>query len=387
MKRIHVFAIIGIILSILILGLIFFPHLFYDRFIWKYFWGPIKADALGHPVERNGILASEGYTFISEIVYGILLVIALMGIYKLLKFLQIRVDFPFFLAFFPYILLGPITRVLEDSGLYSPPFQYLFISPLIYIQLGIYSFGFLIFGVYLERLGSNKSDILKKFSMVLIATNILYLFIYFLWRDYFAHFVSPFLIAFFSGICLFFIAYQLKKENFDHNSVLFSSGLFFLLPSIVGLWLTGNGWGIGENRISTLPIVLGLSVGITLAIFFLAKFFNKIGFRSIAPFAIGMNCSLIFAHLLDGWSSYIAVHKLGYMEKHPLPSFIMDSFGEIAYPILKLGMILAIIYFLDVVFKKDLEREPILPGLLKIFIFILGFAPGMRDLLRIVMGI
>jgi uncharacterized membrane protein len=90
--------------------------------------------------------------------------------------------------------------------------------------------------------------------------------------------------------------------------------------------------------------------------------------------------------MIDGWTSYIAVSMLGYGEKHPLPRLIMESCG-IGYPILKLGMILAIIYLLDVVFREELKDKPLLTNLIKIFIFALGFSPGVRDLLRVVMGV
>ena len=39
-----IFAVVFIITA----GLILAPSLFYDQWIWKYYWGPIVADASGH---------------------------------------------------------------------------------------------------------------------------------------------------------------------------------------------------------------------------------------------------------------------------------------------------------------------------------------------------
>ena len=105
------FAVVFIITA----GCIFAPSLFYDQWIWKYYWGPIVADASGHSVSGNGIYAYEGYTLISEITYGVILIIALYVIYKLLKKLKITIDWRFCLALMTYILFGPVSRVLEDA--------------------------------------------------------------------------------------------------------------------------------------------------------------------------------------------------------------------------------------------------------------------------------
>jgi uncharacterized membrane protein len=46
-----------------------------------------------------------------------------------------------------------------------------------------------------------------------------------------------------------------------------------------------------------------------------------------------------------------------------------------------------VIYVFDVLYKKELGRYSRLANLLKIGIFILGVSPGLRDLLRVTMGV
>ena len=53
------------------LGIVFLPSIFYDQFIWKYFWGPVVEDALNKPVSYNGIPAAQKFTLISELIYGL----------------------------------------------------------------------------------------------------------------------------------------------------------------------------------------------------------------------------------------------------------------------------------------------------------------------------
>ena len=57
------------------------------------------------------------------------------------------------------------------------------------------------------------------------------------------------------------------------------------------------------------------------------------------------------------------------------------------FPIVKFLLILGIIYLFDVSFKKELVQYQRLINLLKIGILILGFSPGLRDLLRVTMGV
>ena len=51
----------------------------------------------------------------------------------------------------PFILFGPVTRVLEDTGYFDEPFVYWFISPLIYLQIAAYALFFVFLGYYLEK--------------------------------------------------------------------------------------------------------------------------------------------------------------------------------------------------------------------------------------------
>ena len=152
-------------------------------------------------------------------------------------------------------------------------------------------------------------------------------------------------------------------------------------------WIFGFPWDeAGETYLLILPIVSGLLVGTLLIVFFLSR-------KKILPISpSGINMFLILGQMLDGWTSYVAVKdpfNLGliYSEKHPLPLFLMDSGYGIAYPLLKLALIIGVIYLIDTPFKEELQKHHNLGNLLKISIVILGFSPGLRDLLRVVMGI
>ena len=116
---------VSIIIFLIIMALVvLMPSIFYDQWIWKHYWGPVVADAAGGVAYHNGVQADEGYTIIAELTYGIILIIALFGIYKLIKRLDIKVNWRFALALMPYILYGPVSRVLEDAEFFEEPVIY-----------------------------------------------------------------------------------------------------------------------------------------------------------------------------------------------------------------------------------------------------------------------
>ncbi|MHC1624736.1 MAG: DUF63 family protein, partial [Methermicoccaceae archaeon] len=69
---------------------------------------------------------------VNTITWAIILAVSLLMVYRLLQKMGITPDNRFLPALLPYIIMGPILRVVEDAGLVSPPLSYLLITPLIY---------------------------------------------------------------------------------------------------------------------------------------------------------------------------------------------------------------------------------------------------------------
>jgi len=127
-----------VLLSVFIALIVVLPEALYDNFIWKYFWGPIVADAEGvYLAEHNGVIAHAGYNTVNTATYALLTIAVLYVAYGSMKGKTSEHDIEkFFFALFPLIIYGSVARVLEDAGLFlSLPLQAMFISPLIYIQM------------------------------------------------------------------------------------------------------------------------------------------------------------------------------------------------------------------------------------------------------------
>jgi uncharacterized membrane protein len=388
----------SIILCILgtILGCIFLPYLFYDQWIWKYYWGPIVADAAGHPVAHNGIYAYEGYTLISEITYGIILITALFFIYRLLKTLKITIDWRFCLALMPYILFGPVTRVLEDTTFFTIPVVYWFISPLIYLQIAVYAIGFLIIGWYLERIAEKKT-LKRAFSWYLLLVLFFNSFYYLLWLlniNYGARTIHPLVFTVLSVLSFTPLCYSLyQKQRLTTNKIIFSGGFLLLAPSLylIAWWIAGYQWNYTSGvRFDIFMLISGLVVSILAVAYLFSRFSNLKD--KLEPYRKPLNLAMIAGHMIDGLTSYVSIYdplKMGvplYLEKHPASNFLMETWPPL-FPIVKFLLIIVVIYLFDIFYKKDLRHYQALVNLLKIGILILGFSPGVRDLLRVTMGV
>ncbi len=160
-------AIVGAVATALAFGSLLFPRQVYDRFLWRYFWGPVAADGQGaqcavrHESGRTELLTSNadcsaavaagevvafpGYTTVSTISYVFILLAMLVGVIFLLRRLAIGTEFRFFYALFPFMLFGGTLRTVEDAGIAAMragtepligfPWSALLISPFIYFTV------------------------------------------------------------------------------------------------------------------------------------------------------------------------------------------------------------------------------------------------------------
>jgi len=388
---------LGILLGILVViavGYLLAPTLIYDQWIWKYYWGPVVADATGHSVSHNGVVAQEGYTLISEITYGVILVYALYALYKLLKKLDIRIDWYFCLALFPYILFGPVTRVLEDTSYFTEPFVYWFISPLIYFQTAFYVLLFLFLGYYLQKKAFSLKKTLRVLLIVFLFIDGIYTILWVLGFDYGASRIEPWFFCMLSFFAFLPLLYRfLKNQTVTINTVIFSGGLLIVLPCffLVGRWMAGDQWSSSSGTyITVFWLIIGL-ISLILGIVALVAWVFRNNER-IAVYKHPLNLSMLGGHLIDGITSYISIYDpwhMGlpsYIEKHPASNTLMEVWPPL-FPIVKFLLIILVIFVFDVYYKKELERYPRLINLLKIGIFILGVSPGLRDLLRVTMGV
>ena len=166
-------------------------------------------------------------------------------------------------------------------------------------------------------------------------------------------------------ITLLFAVFIERKTNFDYRYIIFTVGAVVCIPNILFM--------SPINLVATLQLV---SVwAIVSSIFVLLR--NKWSLLSNR-----FNLSVLMAHLFDASSTYIAVDYYGYYEQHVLPSALTALFGTalVMFP-LKIVVILGALYIIDTYIE-----DRTIANMLKLAIFILGLAPGLRNFLSLIMG-
>jgi len=383
--QLHLYTILSLVIItpvlVLIVGYLLFPEVIWDKFLWKYYWGPIVADAEDRTI--GGI--SEVYNPVDTLTYAIILMASVIAIYRILEKFKVKIDGWFTLSIVPFILFGSFVRVLEDAGSFEPPIIYLFISPIIYIWVGLMTLGLLLLSVHTSRVLKRGNETLG-FTMIGIGFAIMVSIVlagHFIWGDD-IDYSLPVAFPPLFGALIYCGLYFLHKRSsmLTTSTLLLGFGLFPMCLALIALLMVYS-----ELEVFGALAIIGLSIGLTVVIWDIARSLQD-KYQSLAVFLPGINLLLIFGHLLDGAATFIGIDYFGYHEKHVLPTFLIDTMGTAFVMVpLKIVIICAIIYVLDDLFKEDLKNDRTLVGLIKITILVLGLAPGTRDLVRLGLGV
>ncbi|MEE8401827.1 MAG: DUF63 family protein [Candidatus Hydrothermarchaeaceae archaeon] len=181
-------------------------------------------------------------------------------------------------------------------------------------------------------------------------------------RSFFLITPGIFFTTFFMALASLALSKYLERaRGIGYHKSLFSIGAVLLVP-LLTLVLQNI---IAPVNLIYIIVLTGLSSAVTIVIFRTMKFTKK-EIRFIVP-----------AHMLDASATFLAVEYLGYFEEHVFENFLIQLLGTalIIFPlkIIVLAIVLTVI--------KRLES-----GYFWYFaIMVLGYAPGLRDTLTIVL--
>ena len=114
------------------------------------------------------IIYDSGYNPVNTVTWAILLGICILGLIRIFKRLDLKMDEKLVLYTLPYVLAGSSLRVIEDAGLVTPPASYLLITPLIY---------FLVFLVTTASLILTRKILGENFHRVYATIGLLWTFV------------------------------------------------------------------------------------------------------------------------------------------------------------------------------------------------------------------
>ena len=326
--------------------------------------------------------------------------------------------------------------------LFDIPLSYIFISPLIYIVLGILVLGLVFYFHHVERwledatrtkdpqddeqagkerAGKSSSRPLltvprsiHRMLAVLVSLPLLVFLVCYLVLQAMDSAVFEVYLNIWAVIILTVVFIVVAAWFFDAKGFSLSLGLgfvglyimsFFVLYVIRFVWFDNWYEGGDEVKLWVMPAIIGLAFLASCLVYLLARFVERKGQPepeternntfvhvklTLLTFLNPLNLAVLFSHFLDAAATFVGIDYFSYREKHVLPSFLIDITGTAAvmFP-LKFLIVCLIVYLIDVYYRKELKESGFenLDGLLKLSIIILGLAPGMRDMLRLAMGV
>ena len=349
-----------------VIGSVVYPKEFYAQFIWRYFWGPVVADAYGvQQVERiNGMLnlnptsstgaviAEPGYTTISTVTYAAVLVYVIAGLVLFSDKFKIRLEKETFIGLIPFMIVGGLLRVSEDINTivygttesFTIPFPYntLLISPLIYGTI----FAVSLLALYISIEGE-KREIVDNYHVAL------------------------------GGI-----------------------GVLLVMITLCGILVSSVVYPFLSFNYLVLLITIILSTGLSISVYYgLERFSDEINDGTGV-----LGIVVIWAHSLDGvvnvisldWAEAVGL-GVQYQPKHVVNSLIRQVTSTVqpeavsnligvtwSFIILKVGVAVFLIWAFDEEFENNNRR---LFVLLLLAATAVGLGPGSRDLMRIVIGV
>ena len=412
---------IGMFIAI-ILAITFVPQV---NSIWEeYFVNPIQSDACEagtSDCDKSG----AKYNIYNTIAYGFCFFLFFTIINELLEYWKIVIDDKFVFNSIPLLILGGVVRVLEDADAFEPPIQYIMISPLIYGTITAIALLFIALGVWLSK--SELSSKEKAIGLIAFAIGSYGLWWYFAPGEWIhpsswslivlsaAALIAEFLrsrplkdpIMFFgiSSTLLVILAYLNLAQNELVNpemlwDTIIIAGILTILIWFLS-WFVSN-YGLPnvmfvilfvlfsfnlyliKDVANSSEIIMLMSLGIIISL--IGSFaFHHAKWMPAAHMLNPLYLVLYFGHFIDGSATFLGIDKYGYVEKHVLPTWFIETFGTAIVMLpLKFLVVTGVIVALENEEHKDDQKQMI--SLLILFLLALGLGPGTRDILRIMFG-
>ncbi len=247
---------------------------FFEDVIWRYYWGPIKADA--ENVARltyHGVVAHSGYNVVNTLSWAALLGLCILGIAQMLRHYRTPMDARLIVAATAWVVVGSMAHVLEDTGLFATPTQYVFITPPIYLLFGAFGIAAFLLGQQLKKVEA-RSDVhgaLRVLLLVHVILAVLWLGLWLKEWSQLTQYVNPLWVA---GIALvsYFVArhFALRAGRIDPTQLCLtlSLGTYLLVIAYIVSFLKDPWMEPSDNRIPWSSLAApGLALAVTALVY------------------------------------------------------------------------------------------------------------------------
>lgn len=398
---------------------------FYRNVVWKYWWGPIKADAhpggkylcsdgnppVGLSCADGHVIAEAGYNLVNTASWAILLAVCLLGIAQMMRALNGTMDNTTIVGAVGWVLAGSVFHVLQDANLFQQPLEFLFITPPIYLMFGAFGIFSFAYGHYAkvvaERTGSTEAGLQKVWFLFVIVV-LAYTFLWVIQWDQIVRYLNPLWIAIAALVTFVVVRQRVGKVGAirpGEMTLIFSIGWILISLVYVRNYLA-NPWPgeIPDDHLRfawwVAPLAAAAVAGL---VYVVAKWRKDAGSKVAFAYMMPMNLLLIFSQMVDAFGTAIGIDLSTYTEKHVLSEGVRAgaeslwgslgwAWGEdhptfTGFAAVKLAVSLLVIYAIDIQSKEDVKKYPTMIGLVKFAIIMVGIGPGVRNITRMSLGI
>ncbi len=328
-------------------------------------------------IEENFIepvLECGDFNIFNSLAYALVLIIAVIGVHRLIRKLDIHIDRHFALAILPFILWASSMRVLSDKACGA--------AEEAAIRAGMHTDFLSASGAaYNTHLAQQKAFEFLSSSFMPDAAASAYSWVAAVFRTPLAY-----LLTFFFALAVFLLSVWLERLLAKRKvKIPYWKTMLFIgaIAALVNLAL------LPYRNVAAFVQIVGLMIfssAFTYALIYLGSFLaeknRKERLKDSINILLKKDIQLIMAaHYLDASATYVGLKFLGYREQHPVVEFVTNLLGPESFFILKAIVVLPILWYID---KNEENRD--FRNFLKIVILILGLAPGLRDMIRIVVG-
>ena len=411
-------GIICTVIFVVIAGLIFTPDLFWDDFVKIYIWDPIVKDA--------GSSGDAGYSGVNTAVYILGMISAVIVLQALFRKWRIPTDDHMVWALISWVALAPVLRVMEDADYFGEGVDVLFISPVIHLHLA----GWLILSAVIGHV--NRKNELSMLATLLVAylmfTSLLVLpnaalhdagdgwilggtiagavtIAVVILNTWNWGAISRSMLAFASGLIVMGLGHwaQLAATPWVQESGMMPKDHDVIVPLLIvvvlPLIITYMVWKKGEEDLRHLRLT-GYEVGVIPDGLTLDEWESED--RSAHPvemlsprgiLATPLVAGMLFGQLCDGLATMVGIDYYGYSEKHPVSDAVIQFgnglgiLGEGAWLFfLVKATIVGLIVWMFTQMRVE-SRQQHLRVLIVLGVMIVGLAPGLRDIGRLILGV
>jgi len=277
-----------------------------EEFLYKYYIDPVRYNEPYNPVET--------------ITYAALFIVVVFLLYRWLKKTGMTVDGKFVLATIPYVVLGGVLRVVQDTGVITSDWQFLLTTPLIYCVIFIFTAAIL---------------------------------------------------------C---ITWELQIRKMVKDYLYWYAGAGTAASICVGIFLTWFGLTHGHLDLVVFFSIMALACATAFLVWAFMRYVLKWEYLQDRLYQI-----LIFGQMLDASAtSYgIDLHPLHYYEQHVVGGALISwtNTAFVMFP-LKLVVLFPAIYVLQM-YRKEAPQA--LWHIILLAMIVVGLAPGIRDMVRMIL--